>query len=123
MHPSCYHERLRNIAWEHLARRAQFHAPRLAKLASVSSKTLERFFKRQFRTTPQKWLDQLRQANAERMALRGARTKEIAFQLGYRQPSHFCRKFKQSHGLPAKAWSAIARPKPAREPECPIAPA
>jgi AraC-like DNA-binding protein len=54
--------------------------------------------------TPQQWLDHLRQSKAEKMASSGARTKEIAYQLGYKQPSHFCRQFKQSHGLPLKAW-------------------
>jgi len=92
--------RIRN--WPCRAVKAQFRASLLADVCGVSPRTLERFFVHHCQTTPQKWLDQLRDLWALKLATRGARGKEIAHALYYKQASHFCRHFKRTHGSTLK---------------------
>jgi prepilin-type N-terminal cleavage/methylation domain-containing protein/prepilin-type processing-associated H-X9-DG protein len=46
---------------------AAYRAALLAKCCEVSPKTLERFFRKRLRTSPQKWLNQLRLSEAENL--------------------------------------------------------
>jgi len=39
-----------------------------------------------------------------RLLVAGLRTKEVAYRLGFKQPSHFCRQFRQRHGFAPKVW-------------------
>ena len=98
--------------WWERAAQAEYRAPVLASLCSVSLRTLQRFFQQKLRTSPQKWLNQVRQLEAEQLAKTGARTKEIAYRLGFRQPSHFCRQFKEHHGISPKAWRLLSDNRP-----------
>ena len=47
----------------------------------------------------QRWLNEIRQLEAERLASQGLPTKEIAARLGYNHTSNFCRAFRKGHGL------------------------
>jgi AraC-like DNA-binding protein len=88
-----------------LAWAAQFQSTRLAQRAGLGVRTLRRRFRRQFRTTPQRWLEKLRLRLAESLLLgRDVRTKEVAARLHYKQASHFCRLFQQSHGRSPLNW-------------------
>ncbi len=66
-------------------------------------RTLRRRFRREFNTTPQVWLEARRMIEARELLRAGRRTKEVAAELFYKQVSHFCRKFKECHGLPPQA--------------------
>lgn len=91
--------------WIALAWTARFQSVRLARVAGLGARTLRRRFARQFRTTPQCWLEKLRLRLAEPLLLGpDVRTKEIAARLHYKQASHFCRLFQQSHGRSPLAW-------------------
>src|SRR5262245_359084 len=90
--------------WMRFAADSEYCAAKFAELSKMNLRTLERLYQKNFQVTPQEWLDHLRQLEAENLARAGARTKEIAYQLGYKQPSHFCRQFKRGHGVPLKVW-------------------
>ncbi len=91
--------------WTALAWRAGFQSVRLARLAGLGVRTLRRRFHRQFRTSPQHWLEKLRLRLAEPLLLEpDVRTKEVAARLHYKQASHFCRLFQQSHGRSPLEW-------------------
>ena len=94
---------------EDLAAQAGFDAKELAKLCKLSVRQLQRDFRRQKGCTPQNWLNHLRLMAAERMLQSGEPVKKVAFNLGFKQSSHFCRQFKMYHNLtPAQfADSAI----------------
>ena len=90
--------------WPELAAKVKFQAPHLAKYFNVLSRTLERAFREQMHTTPQKALDKFRQAQAEKLVLDRKRTKEVAYQLEYKRVSHFCRQWKHFHGMSVGEW-------------------
>jgi AraC-like DNA-binding protein len=90
--------------WLALAYRAKFRAHQLARLAGMHERTLRRFFRRRFRTTPQRWLDRHRLRAAQRLLRRGGRTKEVAYALGYSHVSQFCRQFKRACGVSPQRW-------------------
>lgn len=91
--------RLHRIAeWEPLAAQAQYNAKLLAGLCQVSLRQLERFWKSSFGQAPQAWLDAIRLKKAQELLIGGLTVKETAFSLGFKQSSHFCRKFKRHTG-------------------------
>jgi AraC-like DNA-binding protein len=79
---------------EKLAREAGYNAKNLAKLRKVSCRQLQRHFRSRFGMSPQLWLDQLRIEAATDLLRSGDPVKKIAFDLGFKHVSHFCRKFK-----------------------------
>jgi AraC family transcriptional regulator len=80
--------------WEELAETARFDARELARLCRVSTRQLERDLRRQLGRTPQDWLNERRIIAAERLLISGLQVKAVAFELGFKQASHFCRQFK-----------------------------
>lgn len=94
--------------WDLLVAASDYDATRLALNCGVSLRTLERFFHRKFHASPRQVLHQIRQVRAEELARQGQRTKEIALNLGYKRASHFCKDFKNSHGLSPQSWSRDA---------------
>jgi AraC-like DNA-binding protein len=70
----------------------------LAAHLGVSDRHLQRLFRRCLDTTPQAWLDCLRLQAARRLLPRAASVKEVAYELGFRRPFHFSRKFKERYG-------------------------
>jgi AraC-like DNA-binding protein len=90
--------------WTELAIKAEFRAPHLSLLCGVTPKTLQRFFRAQFGVSPRRWLDEARDDEAAKLVLDGKRTKEIAYQLGYKHPSTLCHRFKRTRGFSLKEW-------------------
>ena len=85
--------------WTDLAKRAEFDCQRLACLCDVSLRQLERYSKLRFARCPQSWLNDLRLIEAQRLLKSGLTIKEAAYALGFKQASHFCRKFKSYTGV------------------------
>jgi len=85
--------------WKELAEAARFNANALAKLCGVSIRQLQREFRQQLGRSPQDWLDERRIISARQLLLAGWRVKAVAFELGFKQHSHFCRHFKEVHGV------------------------
>jgi AraC-like DNA-binding protein len=77
-----------------LATHAKYNARTLAALCRLSPRQLQRQFQRHLGITPQRWLDEQRLALAGPLLVSGESVKKVAFDLGFKQSSHFCRKFK-----------------------------
>jgi AraC-like DNA-binding protein len=85
--------------WEGLAHKAGYSPTALANLCHVSLRHLQRHFRLSFKIGVRDWLIQLRLTKAREL-LQGAQSvKEVAFELGYKQLSHFSRDFKSHHGI------------------------
>ena len=77
-----------------LAEMANFEANELARLCLSCTRQLQRKFRHQFGRTPQSWLNERRMMSARQRLLAGEPVKKVAFDLGFKQVSHFYRQFK-----------------------------
>jgi transcriptional regulator GlxA family with amidase domain len=85
--------------WEVLANKASFRARELADLCQTSLRTLERHFQKNYSVTVSEWLRELRLKQAYAVLQTGKSVKEVAFEHGYKQVSHFSREFKSHFGI------------------------
>ena len=90
--------------WESLAHQCSYRVSRLAKLCQVSVRTLQRHFRKYYDLTLSEWLRELRLEQSRSMLKDAPCVKMVAFDLGYKQPSHFTRDFKLRYGIPPKTW-------------------
>lgn len=87
----------------------QAGAPSLGELcesAGVSVRTIERAFRRDVGLNFESWRRQVRLMKAIELLVGGCPVKEVAFEVGYRQPSAFVEMFRQTLGTTPKAWAA-----------------
>ena len=94
------------IGWEHIAERCNYSAARLAKYLAISRRQLERIVKSKFGHSPQRWMDTLRLAAAKQRLKDGQFVKSVAFDLGFRDLSHFSLWFKRHTGQGPRAFCA-----------------
>jgi AraC-like DNA-binding protein len=73
---------------------AHYDATELARLCALSTRQLQRYFSRTLKRSPQEWLNEQRIEAARQNLLSGWPVKRVAFELGFKQVSHFCRQFK-----------------------------
>jgi len=99
-------------SWKTLARDAQFRSGELAKLSQVSLRTLQRHFTRQYQRSLGEWMRGLRLEHAYQRVAAGEPVKYVAFDLGFKQLSHFSRCFKERYGVPPSAVSHAGDPWP-----------
>lgn len=90
------------VSWEKLAKAAQFRPQALAELCGVSMRTLQRYFRARYDKTVSDWLRDMRLNEALSSLKVSDSVKEVAFDLGYKQPSHFTRDFKKKFGVPPR---------------------
>jgi AraC-like DNA-binding protein len=91
-------ERLRRSLGPRL--RDELTAESLAELAGVSLRTLQRLFRDRFETTPMNWLIEVRLQEAARLIKEGDDpVTKIAYRVGFKDPSHFTRRFKARFGV------------------------
>lgn len=97
------------LQWIELAETAHFDARRLASLCRLSSRQLQREFRRCLDRSPQDWLNEQRIKAARQLLLSGLPVKRVAYELGFKQPSHFSRQFKEiSNETPSEfVWSQL----------------
>ena len=91
--------------WEQLAAQAHYRPCQLASLCTVSLRTLQRHFSARYGMSLGHWLREVRISQAYDRLKAGESIKAVSYELGFKQPSHFSRVFKQVHGV---APSAIA---------------
>jgi AraC family transcriptional regulator len=95
--------------WEQLAGTARYDAKKLARLCHLSVRQLERDFHRGLERSPQDWLNEQRIKAAQQLLLSGQSVKVVALELGFKQPSHFCRQFKSLHNLTPSQFASQAQ--------------
>ena len=89
--------RVRNLP--QLAHEAGYSVKSLAAAWGVSVRVLERFFLAAFGEPPRCHLKRLRMRRAIELLRDGSTVKETAARLGYEDPSHFSREFKNRYGF------------------------
>jgi AraC-like DNA-binding protein len=95
--------------WQERAVRANWCVQRLAKQCGVSRSTLERHIKSQAGECPHDWLEQMRMERAMELLSRDIPVKEASSRLGYQNPHHFSRVFKNHKGYPPSKLAAVQR--------------
>jgi AraC-like DNA-binding protein len=81
--------------WRALAKAARYNSKEVAKLCDLSPRQLQRKFRLQFHCSPHVWLNHQRMLAARELLLTGAPVKKVAFELGFKQVSHFYRHFRR----------------------------
>ena len=88
-----------SMSWEQLAARANYKPRELAGICKVSIRTLQRHFARQYGVTLGGWLREVRISQAYSRIASGESIKAVAYDLGFKQLSHFSRAFKEVYGV------------------------
>ena len=102
MNRKLVYQRLSNntsVTWENIDAQARYQPTKMADLCSVSLRTVQRHFRKHYGLSVSGWLRSIRVEEAKRRILAGDSIKTVAFDLGFKQPSHFSRVFKESHGI------------------------
>jgi len=73
--------------------------------AGASVRTIERAFQRDLGLNLEQWRRQARLMKAVELLVARRSIKEVAFEVGYRQPSAFVEMFRQSLGMTPRAWT------------------
>ena len=76
----------------------------LSKDAGASVRTIQRLFRRETGTDFEFWRRQMRLTRAVELLVTGQSVKEVAFSVGYRQPSAFVEAFRRTFGSTPRAW-------------------
>jgi AraC-like DNA-binding protein len=97
--------------WENLAAEANYRPRELATLCSVSLRTLQRHFSERYHMTLSAWLREVRLNTAYERVKSGEAIKAVSYDLGFKQPSHFSRVFKQVHGVAPSSIAASRNPR------------
>jgi len=87
----------------------QAHNPSLASLcarAGASVRTIERVFRQEVGADFTTWRRQARLMKAVELLAGGSSVKQVAFAIGYQQPSAFVEMFRRTFGTTPKAWAA-----------------
>ena len=101
--------------WEGLAQTAVFDCQALARLCLVSTRTLNRFFRRNRGQTAQDWMNELRLSSAWHRLGSAESVKEVAIDLGFGHASNFTRSFRTRFGMTPHARLTAARIEQKRE--------
>ncbi|MCI0536509.1 MAG: helix-turn-helix transcriptional regulator [Verrucomicrobiales bacterium] len=93
------------VNWRLLAQTSSFNSRTLAQLCHISPRQLRRHFNKRFGQSTQAWLDERRMLAAVMRLKELGCVKQVAFELGFKQVSHFCRKFKEFYGVTASMFA------------------
>jgi len=77
-----------------------FDAEAIAKQLGISRRQLRRRAQLLFGMSLCAWLNEKRLSDARALLEKHRSVKVVAFELGFKQPSHFSRKFKTCYGVP-----------------------
>jgi AraC-like DNA-binding protein len=97
--------------WDKLAIDRLFSVEIMAKKCHLSTRQLRRRSVASRGASPSSWMRALRMQQAAVLLLKNLRTKEIAGQLGFKNPSGFCRAFKVFYKLCPKEFYRLHRPR------------
>lgn len=96
----------------------------IAKACHVNKAHLCRLFQRFDSQTPYRYLMQLKMREAaKRLQKKGSLVKQVGYELGFEDPFHFCRAFKNVFGLSPAAFKRLRQPhKPESRPPSQVEP-
>jgi len=83
--------------------------PGLCAGAGASMRTIQRLFRRDVGLSFEHWRRQVRLMKGVELLIAGRSVKEVAYEVGYRQPSAFVDMFRRTMGNTPKAWIAALR--------------
>jgi AraC-like DNA-binding protein len=96
----------RSNQWVRLAKECLYDERLVARRCTVSVRQLQRYFLDDFGRSPKAWLNEQRMVAARNLLFEGNPVKMVASQLGFKQPSHFCREFKRSYRMTPSEYLA-----------------
>jgi AraC-like DNA-binding protein len=79
--------------------------------AGVGVRTIERTFRREVGSSFESWRRQVRLMKAIELLVSGSSIKEVAFKVGYCQPSAFVEMFRRTFGTTPKVWMSSLKPR------------
>lgn len=88
----------RKRGWERLAAQCDYRVDEMARRCQVSTRQLERHFLAVFKTTPKRWIDEVKAHAALQEMMRGESVKATATGLKFKHASSFTRFFKRVKG-------------------------
>lgn len=80
--------------------------PELCAQAGASVRTIQRAFRRDVGLSFESWRRQARLMKAIELLVAGRSVKEVAYDVGYRQPSAFVEMFRHTMGTTPKTWTS-----------------
>jgi AraC-like DNA-binding protein len=80
--------------------------------AGVSARTIQRTFQKEVGTDFESWRRQVRLIKAVELLISGFSVKEVAFAVGYSQPSPFVETFRRTFGMTPRVWALSLRESP-----------
>jgi AraC-like DNA-binding protein len=83
---------------------------RLCADAGVSVRTMQRVFQKDVGMDFDSWRRQMRLTKGVELLVSGRSVKEVAFAVGYSQPSAFVEAFRRTFGLSPKSWLGSVQP-------------
>lgn len=92
--------------WIQLAEQSTYSAMVMSRSLGISKRQLRRYARTCLNRSLQNWLDEQRLIRAGQMLKKVQMVKVVAFQLGFKQVSHFSRKFKLRYGVCPTAYLA-----------------
>lgn len=95
--------------WCSMGAVASYRARNLARGYGISLRHLQRHFRSNLGRTPQDWLNEQRMIAAPLVLLRSESIKRASFDLGFKQPAHFCRHFKMYYGMSPSEFVSAER--------------
>jgi AraC-like DNA-binding protein len=97
------------LHWMILARESAYDAVAFAKICRRSTRQIDRYAHQVFGCSTQKWLNERRCLDAAALLQKSHSIKEVAFQLGYKQSSHFTRQFKAYYDVTPGEFIRLGR--------------
>ncbi len=77
--------------------------------AGVSTRTIQRLFQKEVGSDFETWRRQVRLIKAVELLISGFSVKEVAFAVGYSQPSPFVEAFRSTYGMTPRVWGLSHR--------------
>lgn len=90
--------------WARTIQDRGYRARHLCAAVGCSQRQLQRYTRAVFGLSPQALVNEFRLAVAPALLIKHRLAKEVAFELGFRQASHFSRAFKIKYGVSARGF-------------------
>jgi AraC-like DNA-binding protein/quercetin dioxygenase-like cupin family protein len=81
----------------------------VCKEAGLSTRTLQRLFRNDVGIDPDSWRQQVRLTRSVELLVGGSSVKQVAFSVGYNQPSALVAAFRRVFGVTPKVWTERVR--------------